>query len=75
MQLNKFINHRGKKFLMRFPFIREISQQIEKRIDSFCAKLDFKAKLLLISDIYSLKNVFKHKATKNSLITMALCRK
>ena len=46
---------------MRLPFIREISPQIEKEINSFFAKLDFETKFLLINDTYSLKNVFKHK--------------
>ena len=46
---------------MRLPFIREISPQIEKEINSFFAKLDFETKFLLINETYSLKNVFKHK--------------
>ena len=45
---------------MRSLFIRKISLQIEKEINSFWAKLDFKAKFLLINETYSL-NMFKHK--------------
>ena len=58
---NIFKNPRVKKFCMRLPFLREILPQIEKENRSFCAKLDFETKCLLISDTYSLKNVFKHK--------------
>ena len=52
---------------MRLPFIREISPQIEKEINSFFAKLDFETKFLLINDTYSLKNVFKHKEQQQIL--------
>ena len=45
---------------MRLPFIREISPQIEKEINSFCTKLDFETKFLLINGTCSLKHVFKH---------------
>ena len=52
---------------MRLPFIREISPQIEKEINAFCAKLDFETKLLLISDTYSLQHVLKHKEQQQIL--------
>ena len=52
---------------MRLSFIREISPQIEKEINSFCAKLDFETKLLSINDSYSLKNVFEHKEQQQTL--------
>ena len=52
---------------MRLPFIREISPQIEKEINSFCAKLAFETKFLLINDTYSLKNVFKQKEQQQIL--------
>ena len=47
---NIFKYPRVKKFFMRSPFIRKISQQIEKEINSFCVKLDFETKFLLIID-------------------------
>ena len=64
---NIFKDPRVKKFFMRLPFIREISPQIEKEINSFFAKLDFETKFLLINDTYSLKNVFKHKEQQQIL--------
>ena len=56
-----------KSFFMRLPFIREISPQIEKEINSFFVKLDFETKFLLINDTYSLKNVFEHKEQQQIL--------
>ena len=64
---NIFKDPRVKKFFMRLPFIREISPQIEKEINSFFAKLDFETKFLLINDTYSLKNVFKRKEQQQIL--------
>ena len=55
------------KFFLRLAFFREISLQIEKEINSFCAKLDFETKFLLINDTYSLKSVFKHKEKQHIL--------
>ena len=46
---------------MRLSFIREVSPQIEKEINSFCAKLNFETKFLLMNNIYILKDVFEHK--------------
>ena len=60
---------------MRLPFIREISPQIEKIISSFCAKLNFENKFLLINDTYSLKNMLKHKEQQQFSINMASCTK
>ena len=34
-----------KSIFMRLPFIRDISLQVEKEINSFCAKLDFELKI------------------------------
>ena len=64
---NIFKDPRVKKFFMQLPFIRKISPQIEKEINSFFAKLDFETKFLLINDKYSLKNVFKHKEKQQIL--------
>ena len=52
---------------MRLPFIRKISPKIEKEINSFCAKLDYENKFLLINDTCSLKNVFKYKEQQQIL--------
>ena len=52
---------------MGLPFIREILPQIGKENNSFCAKLDFETKLLLINDNYSLQNVCKHKEQQQIL--------
>ena len=50
-----------KSLLCGYHFIHEISPQIGNEINSFCAKLDFETKFLIINDTYSSKNVFKHK--------------
>ena len=44
-----FKDTRVKKFFTRLPFIREISPQIEKEINSFFAKLDFETKFFLLT--------------------------
>ena len=37
---------------VRLLFFREISLEIEKENNSFCANLDFETKFLLINDTY-----------------------
>ena len=59
-----FKDPRVKKFFMRLPFAKF---HRKKKINFFCAQLDFETKFLLINDTCSLKHVFKHREQQQIL--------
>ena len=57
----------AKRIFMKLPYVKEMTGQISKEINSFLKKLDFKIQFCLVHETCNLRNLFAYKDRQNDL--------